>query len=76
MSTMREIIDRENIRHLVSRDITCQQTGKVLDVSTCLVVRDRDGDAVLVLDPSCASNEELVARIEDNGWTLDRRQGS
>lgn len=72
MSTMREIVDRENIRHLVARDITCQQTGEVLDVRTCLVVRNRDGDAVAVLDPSCADNEQLVNRAVSAGWSLDR----
>lgn len=75
MSTMWEIIDRENIRALVARDVTCQQTGKVLDHRTCLVVRDKDGDAVLVLDPSCGDDLPLRNRIKSAGWTLDRRVG-
>lgn len=74
MTTMREIIDRENIRALVARDVTCQQTGKVLDAKTCLVVRDKDGDPMLVLDPSCAENEVLMRRLKNGGWSVDRQK--
>lgn len=73
MVTMRDIMDRENIRALVARDITCQQTGKVLDKRTCLVVRDSDGDPIAVLDPSCADSDVLRRRIENMGWSLDTR---
>lgn len=69
MTTMRDIMDRENVRALVARDITCQQTGRVLDMNTCLVVRDKDGDALLVLDPSAAENRLLMQRIKSAGWT-------
>lgn len=69
MTSMQELIDRENIKALVARDIICQQTGRVLDWRTCLVVRDKDGDPRMVLDPSCASH--LRNRVESVGWSLD-----
>lgn len=75
MSTFKEIIDKENIRSLVMRDITCMRTGKVLDAQKCAVVRDGDGDVVAVLDPSCADDDELVQKLADRGMTL-AKQGS
>lgn len=69
--SMKEIIDTEMVRHLVARDITCQRTGEVLDVRTCLVVRDGDDDPIAVLDPSVADDEALAERIAAAGWSLD-----
>lgn len=71
---IQQIIDTEMVRHLVSRDIQCRMTGKVLDVRTCLVVRDAEGDPLAVLDPSVAGDEALKQRIADKGWTLDTRK--
>lgn len=73
MTSMQEIVDTEMIRHLVSRDITCVHTGRVLDVRTCLVIRDAEGDPAMVLDPSCAENDKLKAVVEAKGWTLEVR---
>lgn len=71
---MHDIVDKQMIKALVMRDITCQQTGKVLDTRTCLVVRDKEGDPILVLDPSAQDNEKLMNRIDSAGWTVDRRK--
>lgn len=75
MSTFKEILDKENIRSLVMRDITCMRTGKVLDARTCAVVRDGDGDVVAVLDPSCVDDAELVAKLAERDWTLAKQAG-
>lgn len=73
---MQQIIDDELIRHLVAREITCPRTGKVLDMRTCLVIRDGDGDPIAVLDPSVADDVEVSARIAEKGWTLDTRSAA
>lgn len=75
MSTFQEIIDKENIRALVARDVTCQQTGRVLNLRNCLVVRDGDGDPIIVLDPAAITeNPQLRDRVEEAGWSLDHRR--
>lgn len=70
---IQQIVDTELVRRLVSRDIQCRMTGKVLDVRTCLVIRNANGDPLAVLDPSVAGDESLKRRITDKGWTLDTR---
>lgn len=46
------LVDRmysEMVRGMVARQITCLRTGEVLDVRTCVVLVDRDGDPHTVL---------------------------
>jgi hypothetical protein len=43
------VVHRQLITHLVSRAITCPRTGEVLDVRTCVVLLDADGDPAHVL---------------------------
>lgn len=49
MSSLREVVRTNNVRFLVGREITCPRTGEVLDVRTCVVLLDSDGDAVQVI---------------------------
>lgn len=46
---IRETVDRELIRALVARQITCPRTGALLDVRDCVVLRDSDGDPAYVM---------------------------
>lgn len=62
MSTITEYVDREVVRCLVQREITCPRTGDVLDVRTCVVLRDSDGDPVAVV-----SQDGWAAIVNDGG---------
>lgn len=59
---------------LVAYDVQCRMTGEVLDARTCLVIRDVDGNPLIVMDPSVADDEELKQSIAKQGWTLDTRK--
>lgn len=50
--TLQTQIHREMVRGLVQKQITCTVTGDVLDVRTCIVLVDRDGDPRHVLSPA------------------------
>lgn len=54
---------------LVQRSITCPRTGAVLDVRTCVVLLDTDGDPAIVL--SQGGWAAIVA--EGNDETLEQR---
>lgn len=64
-------VRRELVRALVMRDITCRQTGTLLDVDTCVVLVDRDGDPAYVL--SQAGWAQIVA--EGNDKPLEKNGG-
>lgn len=49
---MQTTVRREMVRSLVMRRITCSITGQVLDMDTCAVVIDADGDPIDVADPA------------------------
>lgn len=75
MSTLREHVDFELIRHLVMRAITCPVTGGSLDVRTCWVLRDADGDPIAVMAPGAYEQVPLDTRslFATSGYTLDTR---
>lgn len=56
MSSLQEVVHREMVRSLVSQSITCPRTGEVLDVRTCVVLLDRDGDPARV--------------VSQHGWSM------
>lgn len=64
MTDLTSILRRNMIRHLVQKTIFCPTTGQILDVRTCVVVNDRDGDPHAVLSP------EGWASISDENKTL------
>lgn len=68
---------RELIRYLVARAIICPVTGEVLDMDTCVVFLDTDGDPCLVLSQggytalSTDRPDVLVLLCEQKSMTLD-----
>ena len=59
---------------LVQRDITCRVTGEVLDIRTCAVLVDPDGDPAYVLSPEGYAQLVVDGTIgvlaESYGYTL------
>jgi len=51
MTELMDTIRAGWITSLVQKTITCPNTGKVLDVRTCVVLNDREGDPYAVLSP-------------------------
>lgn len=74
---LRDHVDFEMIRHLVGRNLgICPVTGRTdVDVRTCWVLRDSDGDPHMVMSPGAwdTVSEENRAFIRAQGYTLDRR---
>jgi hypothetical protein len=65
---------RQLVRALVMRAIYCPRTGVVLDMRTCVVLNDRDGDPGIVLSQEgWATLPEEKRRIlaEQHGLTVD-----
>ena len=46
---MRAMLREMAVRHRVAKTISCPVTGTLLDVRTCVVVYDSDGDPAVVL---------------------------
>lgn len=76
MSSIESTVRRNMVRSLVQRDITCNYTGQILDMDTCAVLIDADGDPFAVLAPEAAdvieANPDAVAKIEALGYRLAR----
>jgi len=70
---LQEIVHAEHVRYLVSRTITCPRTGEVLDVRTCVVLLDSDGDPLAVLSQAgwAELDADDVAHLARRGWTVD-----
>jgi hypothetical protein len=49
MVELADILRKEMVKYLVQKEIFCPITQKVLDMDTCVVVNDKDGDPALVL---------------------------
>lgn len=69
-------VDRELIKALVQRAITCPVSGSVLDVRTCVVFRDADGDPSAVVSQAgyVTLRDEHPDRLEAlaaSGHTVD-----
>lgn len=72
--TLEDILRKQMVSYLVSRNITCPVTEKVLDTRTCVVLTDRDGDPAFVLSPegwaAVRNNAEARTALEGHGLTL------
>lgn len=70
-----EMMRRELVRYIVQRSIFCPVSGVVLDMDTCTVILDSDGDPAFVVAPSVGKKmkEMLDAgeRVLAEGYTLD-----
>lgn len=75
MSTLAETVRDEMIRYLVSKAIACPKTGAILDVRTCVVINDNDGDPLAVLSPEGWAQIDQAGRaaITAHGFTVDAR---
>lgn len=71
-------VDAQWIRSLVMRAIMCPITGQVLDVRTCHVIRDSDGDPAAVIAPGAWGQIEAdrQAALLRDGYRLDTRDGA
>ena len=78
MTDLEIILRNEMVKYLVQKTILCPGTGEVLDVRTCVILNDADGDPVAVLSPTgwariTPENREVLA---ERGITVDDRQGA
>lgn len=77
MTELINLMHERMIRHLVQLAITCPLTGAVLDVRTCAVLTDADGDPIAVLSPEAAqqitANPSQTATLRARGVTLTTR---
>lgn len=75
MATLEAIIRKQLITHLVARAITCPYTGRALDVRTCVVLNDADGDPVMVIAPEAyaviGKSAAALFALADKGLTVD-----
>ena len=62
------ILRQELVKYLVQKHIFCPINGVVLDVRTCVVVLDSDGDPALVMSP--AGYRELLEAHERTGLPM------
>ena len=56
MPDLKETLHAELVRYLVQKAVFCPGTGAVLDVRTCVVLVDADGDPAVVLSPEGWAN--------------------
>lgn len=72
--SLKEMMDERMIQFLVQKTIMCPITGKVLDMDTCAVVRDRDGDAVAVYAPEVldALDDEKTETLAAKGYVVEQ----
>ncbi len=73
---LQTIIRPQLVRALVSRAITCPRTGEVLDVRTCVVLLDTDGDPLAVVSQrgwvEISGEPATLAALADAGVHVDR----
>lgn len=67
---MQTHVREQLVRYLVQRAITCPITGDVLDVRTCAVVLDSDGDPAAVFSPEGGQLVADTAGALRPGYTL------
>lgn len=74
-ATMRNPIDHQIIKMLVSESIFCPRTKQSLDVRTCVVLRDKHGDPSYVLSQDgwaqVTYDDEAMGRLARYGLTVD-----
>jgi hypothetical protein len=73
MSEVQNAIRTAIVRLLVQRAIVCPVTDEVLDVRTCVVLLDRDGDPRIVLSQAGYQERKdaLTKSLGAQGWTVD-----
>lgn len=81
-SPLVEKMRKELLRYLVSKTMFCPVSGRVLDVRTCVVFLDRDGDPSHVLSQEgwqrlaevtkTKAGEDAVEVLASQGLFLDR----
>ena len=70
MTTLRAILRQNMVTGLVQRAILCPVTGQILDVRTCVVLVDSDGDPAAVLSQDGYRNTP-AGRLVELGLTAD-----
>lgn len=68
MNTFEQNIRHNFVKYLVQKAIFCPITGDVLDVRTCVVILDKDGDPHAVISPG--AYRELLAASERTGLPI------
>lgn len=63
--TFEQTIRQNFVKFLVQQKIFCPITGDVLDVRTCVVILDADGDPAGVISP--AAYRRIAEMAEDRG---------
>lgn len=74
MNTLEEHMRAQMVLGMVQRIIFCPNTGEVLDVRTCVVLVDKDGDPAYVLSQQGWKNlvnEGKVEWLKEHGITVD-----
>jgi hypothetical protein len=71
-----EMMRRELVRYLIQKTIFCPFTGAVLDMDTCTVILDSDGDPAIVCSPEAGrlikeKIDEGITVFTNEGYTLD-----
>lgn len=64
--SLADYLDKQLVRSLVQNAILCPRTGRVLDVRTVKVIRDKDGDPIAVLSP------EGLEQLRDDSQALEK----
>ena len=76
MAGIETVVRRNLVKSLVQRAILCRYTGALLDMDTCAVIVDRDGDPHTVVSPSAAdlieANEDAMRGLADGGYAIVR----
>lgn len=72
---LQTLMHGELLRLIVARQITCPRTGEVLDVRTCVVLLDADGDPAAVLSQKgwqeIAQDTAILANLGVKGLAVD-----
>lgn len=64
---------RQMVKALVQRNIFCPVTGEVLDMDTCTVILDSDGDPAMVFAPSVGPRLAEIPNGLKPGFTIMER---
>lgn len=65
--TFEQTIRQNFVKFLVQKAIFCPLTGDVLDVRTCVVILDKDGDPTAVISPD--GYRRMVEVAKANGFS-------
>lgn len=68
---IQKTVDKQMLRYIIQRQITCPITGEVLDIDTACYFVDRDGCPAYVLSPEAyrasVDHPRIVSALEDKG---------